>query len=127
MIFPATEKDSAWIADIQVKCGLPIFKTNATTWVIPSVAFAIWQVAGDEAELLSVAVAEEERKKGYGKAILECSMRELAAQGVSKFFLEVREGNTAAIALYQKLGFKKIGVRKNYYSNGENAFNFRRG
>ena len=49
-------------------------------------------------------------------------IRNAAVDGAKLFFLEVRESNTPAIALYKKLGFTKSGMRNNYYTNPvENA------
>jgi len=117
----AAEQDLEWISAIQSKCGLPQCKPNSTTWVLEKKAFAIWQTAGDECELLSIAVERAERGKGWAKILMEHCRRELIAQGFEKFFLEVRESNTAAISLYKKFGYEKIGERKKYYSNGETA------
>ncbi|MBQ6893479.1 MAG: ribosomal protein S18-alanine N-acetyltransferase [Clostridia bacterium] len=67
-----------------------------------------------ESDIMTVAVSPAFRKKGVGHALVNALFDEL--QGVSDaVFLEVRESNGAAIALYSSLGFKKIGVRKNYY------------
>jgi len=118
---PATEQDLEWIAAIQSEANLPLWKPNSTSWVFERKAFAIWQAAGDECELLSIAVERAERGKGLAKTMMEYCCNELAKQGVQKFFLEVRESNIQAISLYKKLGYKKISERKKYYSNGEAA------
>jgi len=117
----AAEQDSEWIAAIQSKANLPLWKPNSTSWVMDKKAFAIWQAAGDECELLSIAVEPAERGKGLAKTLMEYCCNELAKLGVHKFFLEVRESNIAAISLYKKLGYKKISERKKYYANGEAA------
>ena len=117
----AAEQDSGWISAIQKECGLPQLKPNSTTWVLKKKAFAIWQAAGDECELLSIAVEQAERGRGLAKMLMEHSHRELTARGAKSFFLEVRESNAAAISLYGKLGYEKIGERRGYYANGEGA------
>ena len=117
----AAERDFEWIAAIQSECALPLWKPNSTSWVLGKNAFAIWQMAGDECELLSVAVEQAERGKGLAKELMEYCQRELAGQGVKSFFLEVRENNAAAISLYEKMGYEKIAERKGYYADGENA------
>jgi len=96
-------------------------EAGSVSWVLGRSAFAIWQVASDECELLSIAVNVAERGKGYAKALMEHSHKELAKQGLNKFFLEVRENNTVAISLYKKLGYEKISERKKYYADGECA------
>ena len=117
--FPAMDKE--WISAIQSECGLPQFKPNSTSWAWEKKAFAIWQMSGDECELLSIAVEQAERGKGLAKMLMEHCHKELVKLGAKNFFLEVRENNTAAISLYKKLGYEKISERKGYYTNGENA------
>jgi len=121
IIHPALEQDFEWIKAIQSEVGLPLWKPNSTSWVLERSAFAIWQVASDECELLSIAVNAAERGKGYAKTLMEHSHKELAKQGFKKFFLEVRENNIAAISLYKKIGYEKIAERKKYYADGECA------
>ncbi|MBR3900424.1 MAG: ribosomal protein S18-alanine N-acetyltransferase [Ruminococcus sp.] len=71
--------------------------------------------AADEAEITSVAVSPEHRRKGIAAALMEEYFRTLP-DVVESIFLEVRESNSAAIGLYQKFGFQKISLRKNFYS-----------
>ena len=117
----ATEQDSEWIAAIQSKANLPLWKPNSTSWVLEKKAFAIWQATSDECELLSIAVEPAEQGKGLAKMLMEYCCNELTKLGIEKFFLEVRESNIAAISLYKKMGFEKISERKKYYANGEAA------
>jgi ribosomal-protein-alanine acetyltransferase len=120
-ILPAIEQDFEWIGIIQSEVGLPLWKPSSTSWILGQSAFAIWQVAGDECELLSIAVSAALRGKGYAKALMEHSHSEFEKQGFKKFFLEVRESNVAAISLYRKFGYEKIIERKKYYADGECA------
>jgi len=117
----ATEQDFEWIAAIQSRCGLPLWKPNPTSWVLEKKAFAIWQAADDECELLSIAVEFTERGKGLAKMLMEHCHKEFAELGIKFFFLEVRENNLAAISLYKKLRYEKITERKRYYEDGETA------
>ncbi len=71
--------------------------------------------AADEAEITSVAVAPEYRRKGIAASLMEEYLRALP-DAVESVFLEVRESNSAAIGLYQKFGFQKISIRKKFYS-----------
>ena len=121
IILPALEQDFEWIKVIQSEAGLPLWKPSSASWVLGRSAFAIWQIASDECELLSIAVNAAERGKGYAKALMEHSHKEFAKQGVKKNFLEVRENNVAAISLYKKFGYEKIAERKKYYADGECA------
>lgn len=72
----------------------------------------IWNVSG-EGQITNIAVHPDMRKKGIASKILEALIEN--AKTCEKIFLEVRESNTAAICLYEKYGFKKCGVRKNFY------------
>ena len=76
-----------------------------------------WRIE-DECEIANVAVDPGRRGEGIGSALLTHAL----GCGADKFFLEVRESNEAAKALYFKHGFTPYGVRKNYYRNPtENA------
>ena len=75
----------------------------------------------DEGTLERIAVAPAARRRGIGEALLDRLIRE--GRGRLAFLtLEVRAGNAAAIGLYEKLGFREVGRRKNYYrEEGEDA------
>lgn len=77
--------------------------------------FALVRVAADESELLSIAVTPKWRGKGVGRALLVAAFDDLLMSPARRMFLEVDEQNAAAIALYQRLGFARIGTRKGYY------------
>lgn len=72
---------------------------------------------GGDGEISNVAVSEKCRGKGIGCEMLKAAMEEMRKEGVEAFTLEVRASNTPAIKLYEKLGFEKAGVRKNFYDN----------
>ncbi len=73
--------------------------------------------AADEADVLFVAVRADLRGQGLGKSILLRLINEAKDMGLCRMFLEVREGNAPAIALYESCGFLRTGVRKKYYQN----------
>ena len=75
----------------------------------------------DEGTLERIAVAPAARRRGIGEALLARAIRE--GRGRLAFLtLEVRAGNAPAIGLYEKLGFRAVGRRKNYYrEEGEDA------
>ncbi len=75
----------------------------------------------DTADIEGVVVLSSERKKGYGKELVERALLELKASGAVNALLEVRESNAPAIALYRSCGFKSIATRAKYYSDGESA------
>ena len=70
----------------------------------------------DEADLTNVTTAEACRGRGIAKMLLENLMQAAKERGIVAFTLEVRAGNAAAIALYEKLGFVCEGRRKNFYT-----------
>jgi len=77
----------------------------------------------EECHVVTVAVREAMRRRGIGELLVITAI-ELALQKEQDVLtLECRVSNTAAQALYEKYGFKSVGVRKRYYTdNGENAF-----
>lgn len=70
----------------------------------------------DEAHILNIAIHPGFRVKGYASSLMQYVLDYFEKKGVHEFFLEVREGNVAAITLYQRFGFVKIGKRKKYYA-----------
>lgn len=68
----------------------------------------------DESQLMNIAIAKSEQGNGYGHYLLEAVIRNIG-EGIKDMWLEVRKSNTVAQKLYEKLGFSKIGIRKNYY------------
>lgn len=83
------------------------------------VGYAVGYFAADEAELPSIAVSPLMRRRGIGDALLNELFNQVKARGAAKLFLEVRESNEAAIALYEKNGFITAGTRRHFYSNPE--------
>ena len=71
--------------------------------------------AADEGEILNLAVAPNGRRSGLGRALVERVIEALSARGVGQVYLEVRESNAPARALYAAQGFKEVGRRKQYY------------
>lgn len=68
-----------------------------------------------EGELYRIAVLPAYRRRGYGRVLLDGFFRFAKERAVEKFYLEVRESNTAAIALYRSAGFSVSSRRENYY------------
>lgn len=69
----------------------------------------------DEADLLNIAVDAQWRQQGLARYLIEQQKNTLTQQGMARFFLEVNVENTAAIRLYEQLGFCIVGRRKGYY------------
>ena|SRR5579875_2789508 len=72
--------------------------------------------------IVSVAVLEEHRRFGLGRALVEESLSGMKQRGCSEAYLEVRVSNDPAISLYEKLGFHTVSTHHGYYRDGENAY-----
>lgn len=71
----------------------------------------------DEANVTNVAVHPSYRKKGYGNALVSTAKTKAKEHQIERIFLEVRVSNAPAIALYQKMGFENLGIRKKFYDH----------
>ena len=110
----------------------------ADPWSVMSIAselqniWAYWRGAGeddvgagyigsqstiDETDVMNVAVHPDRRRQGIAENLITHLIQELKTRGSHALMLEVRASNAPAIALYEKLGFRQVGLRKNYYRN----------
>jgi ribosomal-protein-alanine N-acetyltransferase len=80
--------------------------------------FVLARVAASEAEILTLAVPPDRRRRGTGAALVGAAADEAMVRGAHQIFLEVASGNVAARALYAGLGFAEVGQRKGYYASG---------
>lgn len=71
----------------------------------------------DEAEIPNVCVKASARCRGIGKQMMTVLIEEAKKLGMAMLYLEVRESNAPARALYQSLGFEENGIRKNFYEH----------
>ena len=78
-------------------------------------AYCILFPAVDELHLLNITVSPKLRKLGLGSRMMAAIEGVAAQQNFPRIILEVRPSNLAALALYENLGYAKIGLRKNYY------------
>jgi ribosomal-protein-alanine N-acetyltransferase len=87
------------------------------TFLDPQVlwAYCVLYPAVDELHLLNITVSPKLRKLGLGARIMNAIEGVAAQQNMPRIILEVRPSNTPALALYQRLAYEQIGVRKNYY------------
>lgn len=77
--------------------------------------FIMSRLVEDEAEILSVAVADHQRGRGLARRLLDLHLRRLAGLGARTVFLEVDEHNAPALRLYNRAGFSEVSRRPNYY------------
>lgn len=79
------------------------------------VGYSVTSLALDEAHLLNLCIEPGAQGRGLGGFLLDYVLRETAAAGGRIIYLEVRPSNAAAVSLYERAGFIRIGVRRNYY------------
>ncbi|HEU5171497.1 MAG TPA: ribosomal protein S18-alanine N-acetyltransferase [Gemmatimonadales bacterium] len=92
------------------------------------VGYLVGREAAGTGEILNLAVDPPRRRTGIGRALLDAGLLALHRRGADEVYLEVRESNLAAQALYLGAGFRPVGQRNAYYRNPvENALVLRRG
>lgn len=69
----------------------------------------------DEAEITNFVIEKDFQQLGIATRLLQAGLDQLKKEGCTKVFLEVRENNQPALHLYEKNGFVRLGIRKNYY------------
>lgn len=85
------------------------------------VGFAAMRCVFDRADIERVAVLPEHRRKGIATKLLRDLIEFGIGRGIKSFMLEVRESDAGAIAMYEKLGFERVGTRARYYGGVEAA------
>ena len=94
-------------------CFIYVLRTPDT----PVAGFCAFWLVIDQAHINNLAVLPELRGQGLGTQLLEAVIAEAAHLGAILLTLEVRQSNAPALRLYEKAGFYREGVRKNYYTN----------
>jgi len=77
--------------------------------------YAVMSAAAGEAHLLNICIHPDWHGCGVGRALLGWMFEEAGHLGAQRLILEVRPSNAAALQLYESVGFRRIGVRKDYY------------
>lgn len=77
--------------------------------------YAVMMLALDEAQLLNIGIAPAWQRRGCGSVLMEYLFDVAKRAGAVRMFLEVRPSNGPALALYGRLGFVRIGLRRGYY------------
>lgn len=89
------------------------------------VGYLAFEQIADEGSIIEVAVRPDCRRQGIAKRLIESASD--SSEGLSEVFLEVRESNMPAVALYEGLGFERIALRRDYYdAPKENAIIMRK-
>jgi ribosomal-protein-alanine N-acetyltransferase len=76
------------------------------------------RVVLEDAEVLTLAVDPAMRSRGVGRALVQASVEAAATAGATAVFLEVAVDNAPALALYDRAGFRRAGLRSAYYDRG---------
>ncbi len=125
MLFDSARDDAALLASLHASSFPDAWNKAAICELLagPGVfvffsadGFVMGRAAGDEAEILTLAVKPQARGKGLGRALIQQLAAHARSLGASRLFLEVGHDNPAALALYAGLGFERVGQRKGYYA-----------
>ena len=98
-----------------------LLKNPDTTAFAARDGFVMMRVAGEEAEILTLAVAPDMRRRGTGRTLVLRAASHAEARGARTIFLEVGDSNAAARALYKSAGFREVGRRGSYYGPSKDA------
>ena len=109
--------DFPWTKEILRDCIL--YKYDAFTIYFNDllVGYIISKISVPETHILNLTINSKFRKKGLGKSLIQLIINDSRIRGAEDIILEVRVNNINAISLYEKLDFKKVGIRKNYYES----------
>jgi ribosomal-protein-alanine N-acetyltransferase len=130
-IRPATLADAGALAAIERRCFSDPWSEGAfrealsSEWTFTIVAetargpagYVIGREAAGSGEILNLAVAPELRRRGVGGTLLEEGLAAFRRRHATEVYLEVRESNLSAQALYLARGFRAVGQRAAYYRN----------
>jgi ribosomal-protein-alanine N-acetyltransferase len=79
------------------------------------IGYSLMMMVLDEAHLLNLSIAKGYQKQGLGRHLLEYMVNTAKNNQMANMFLEVRLSNISAIALYEKMGFNEMAIRRGYY------------
>lgn len=134
MIAPIEKTDCGRLAELHAKCfprgwsamEIASLITQPGSLALKAIdgeigGFLLIRTVADEAEILTLAVDPAQQRKGLARDLVGHAETKLGQQGCARLFLEVSVRNTAALALYDALGFQKTGRRFRYYADGADA------
>lgn len=81
------------------------------------IGYICFWIVRDEIHIMNIAIHPDMRGKGMARLLLDKLIKLAINKNISSIWLEVRPSNRIAINLYERLGFKKVGIRKGYYSD----------
>ena len=107
--------DFPWSKNIFEKCLDHEYNSSVLECDDQIVGYIIMLTVLQEAHILNFCIAPDFQRRQYGAFLLRTVIDHASSSGVKQFFIEVRQSNQAAINLYKKEGFQKVGLRKGYY------------
>ena len=107
-----------WVNEFK-KEGTQVFGLINSNEVI---GICVLQVVLDEAQINYFAVRQKYRMRGFGSYMMNYLIMICKKQNIKKLFLEVSQRNIIALKFYDKFDFFTVGIRKNYYKDGSDAF-----
>lgn len=130
-IIPMTQSHVVQIAQLEKMCFSAPWSENSiaselqnplSLWLVAEEAGQVLGYVGsqtvlDESDMMNIAVHPDYRRQGIARRLIEELICALSQRGSRILRLEVRVTNSGAIALYESMGFQKLGLRKNYYQN----------
>ena len=130
-LIPMDNRHVAQVAALEKQCFSDPWSENSVASELSN-PLSAWLVAMDgdvlagyvgsqsvmgESDMMNIAVHPDYRRQGIAQTLVEGLCELLRQRGSLGLMLEVRASNAPAIALYEKLGFRQVGLRRNYYRN----------
>lgn len=136
---PAVEEDLDQVASIEKQCIRPpwsreafraeLDKPSSRFWVVTDnetdskvMAYIVFAMPAEQAHIQTFAVKPELKRQGIGKYLLRQVISFVMRKRGESIVLEVRKGNTAAVQLYQSMGFIVLHTMPKFYPDGEDAY-----
>ncbi len=107
-----------WSSEFK-KEGIQVFGILIANLLI---GICVTQMVLNEAQINYFAVNQKYRKKGFGSYLMSYLIMQCREQNIDKLQLEVSQNNVIAEKFYDKFNFSTVGIRRNYYKDGSNAF-----
>ena len=127
-VVPMEERHLAALAEIEKACFHAPWSTDMLREELGKGIFLVAEQDGaavgyvgcqtvlDEGYITNVAVSPACRRQGIGRALVRALVSHARSQGLTFVTLEARASNAPAIALYEGAGFRRVGVRRNFYT-----------
>ncbi len=115
--FPTPWRREHFLHEIEARHSFPLVAVHDDKVI----GYVVLMSLFEEAQILDVAVAPEQRGRGLARSLMEAALRIAMEQGAEVLALEVRASNTPAITLYERLDFVRTGTRRGYYEGTEDA------